>query len=277
MDASSEDPAGFRASPAFLGFQTPKDCSGPDIDIHWRRVSGLPDMPDEEIAYDPGEVWRIYRLPDGRGWAADIRYSEPRPTARMTVDSAWSNVDFLEIPYPDDSFSPLCYGGMELLIRTRLLDCSGMVFHAAGIDDHGGGVLFIGHSGAGKSTQARIWSEHAGAVIINHDRMALRMTDSGVTAHGLPWGGSAKVTLNRSAPVKAIVLLEQAAENSISSVPDVEAVAELLTCTFLPYWDEARMDRAFGIIQTLVARVPILRLRCRPEPSVIELVRSALR
>ncbi len=276
VEVLSDDPEGFIGSPAFLEYETMPESSLPDIRIQWRRVARLTTISEACLAYDPGGIWRMYRNPNRDGWVADIRYEKQTPTARITIDDKWSDVEFREIPYPDEAFSPLCYGGLELLVRTRLLDCCGIVFHASGIDDSGSGIMFVGHSGAGKSTQADIWSTHSGAILINHDRMAVRMQDSGVTLHGLPWGGSAKITLNHSAPLKAIVLLEQSDRNSISPVPTLEAVAELISCTFLPYWDEERMEKAFSIIEELTARVPVLRLRCRPEPAVIELVRSAL-
>ena len=38
----------------------------------------------------------------------------------------------------------------------------GLVLHASALDDNGKGIVFVGHSGAGKSTQVDLWSREPG-------------------------------------------------------------------------------------------------------------------
>jgi hypothetical protein len=50
----------------------------------------------------------------------------------------------------------------------------------------------------------------------------------------------------------------------------------LLPRAFLPYWDEDLLDLALQTINALVDRVPIYALQCRPDLSVVPVVRSVL-
>ena len=71
-------------------------------------------------------------------------------------------------------------------------------------------------------------------------------------------------------------MLEQAPENAIQPLSPSAAAALLLARAFLPYWDPALMQRAMTNLNTILGCVPVYRLRCRPEPAVIPLVRSVL-
>ena len=161
-------------------------------------------------------------------------------------------------------------------IERAMLFTDGLVFHASGIDDHGHGLVFVGHSGAGKSTQACLWTEEPGVIAMNDDRVAVRVNAQTAMCYGTPWGGTANIARNHAAPLRAIILLEQAPENNIERLTPAVAAPLLLARTFLPYWDALLMQRALANLNTMLARTPFFRLRCRPEKAVIPLVRAAL-
>jgi hypothetical protein len=277
IEVAHDERRRFQTSQAIQEYSVPNDESCADVRVVWRQAPSLPEIPSAQLVYEPGDVWKLRAVDGVAGYIVDVYYGHRKPVAQMTVDRNWTEVDFLEKPVRPNSYSVLCLGGAELLIRTRLLDCSGIVFHAGGIDDHGDGIMFVGHSGAGKSTQALLWANSAGSIPMNDDRIAVRLHGPEAIMHGLPWGGTAKLNRNHSAPLRAVVLLEQAEVNAISEVPAQEAVTSLVARSFLPYWDSERLDMAIDTIERLVTRVPLMRLRCRPEPSVIDLVRSVLR
>ena len=77
----------------------------------------------------------------------------------------------------------------EVLFRTSLLCCDGIVIHSSAIELDGNGILFSAPSGTGKSTQANLWREHKGAVVLNGDRPALRTLDGSVYVYGTLWSG----------------------------------------------------------------------------------------
>ncbi len=247
--------------------------------IHWREGDPT-DLPDARLIYEPGDQWRMYAGLDGRLFHARITYAPAEDgsatEALLSANATWNEVWLTERPHGASWSSLLTLGAGELIVRTRILFARGIVFHAAGIEDGGRGVVFVGHSGAGKSTMAALWSDVAGTRPMNDDRVAVRLKDGAVTAYGLPWGGAAGIASNVRAPLSAIFVLEQSSENEVVALPKISSIPLLLARSYLPYWDEGLMRRALEVVEELVERVPAYRLRWRPEPSVVPLVRSVL-
>ena len=275
-----------RFSPSQLGiekrlgpFFAASENGAEDVVIHWRE--GEPTLSSPcDLIYDAGSIWRMYRAPGSRPYQALIDYRSDSGTlgaqALIQADPAWDDLEFIERVGGSGWSSLLGLGAGELIVRTRLVFSRGLVFHASGIDDGGRGVLFIGQSGAGKSTQAALWSSVPGVVVMNDDRVAVRIGDAELFCFGIPWGGTLEIARNHKAPVAAIMLLEKADENSISGLPKEAAFPLLVARAFLPYWEAPLLERSLDVLNEIVARVPVYSLRCRPEPGVIPLVRSVL-
>jgi hypothetical protein len=121
-----------------------------------------------------------------------------------------------------------------------------------------------------------LWSQEPGVIAMNDDRIAVRVEAGGARCYGTPWGGTADIARNHQAPLSALILLEQASENDIQPLSPSASAPLLLAGAFLPYWDRALMQRAMANLNALLSRVPVYRLRCRPEPEVISLMRSVL-
>jgi hypothetical protein len=247
------------------------------VALRWEE-SANPPTPLGDLIYDPGSIWKMYRA--GDQFHAAMTYgdgaSAPQARSVLRANNAWNDLTLTEQRIGATWQSLLNIGAGELLLRTKILLTDGLVFHASGIDDNGRGIVFVGHSGAGKSTQAGLWSQVPGALVINEDRIAVRPNASGVTCYGTPWGGTAGIARNHHAPLSALILLEQAPENDIQPLSPSASAPLLLARAFLPYWDRALMQRAMANLNALLERVPVYRLRCRPEPEVISLVRSVL-
>jgi hypothetical protein len=230
------------------------------------------------VIYDPGSVWRMYR--NGQSFDAAIAYGQPgepvQVQAVLHANAAWDNLALTEHRWRDNWQSLLTIGAGELILRTAILFSGGLVFHAAGVDDNGRGLVFIGHSGAGKSTQAGIWCAAPGVVAMNDDRIAVRVRGDAATCYGTPWGGTANIARNHSAPLRALIILEQAPVNELQPLTPAVAAPLLIARAFLPYWDAVLLQRAFATLDTLLKHTPVYRLRCRPESAVISLVRAAL-
>lgn len=242
------------------------------VSLCWEDSNGAPSQCGELI-YDPGSLWRMYRA--GEEYYAAISYPGGMQGV-LRANAAWDDLTLTEQRSGPTWQSLLNIGAGELLLRTRILFTNGLVFHASGIDDNGHGIVFVGHSGAGKSTQAGLWSQVPRVIAMNDDRIAVRPKADGAICYGTPWGGTADITHNHAAPLSALILLEQAAENDIQPLSPSASAPLLLARAFLPFWDRALMERAMANLNTLITRVPVYLLRCRPEPEVISLVRSVL-
>lgn len=247
------------------------------IDLEWKEFSEKP-VKRPQLIFDPGEIWQMYR--DESLWYAAFSYQDKlapfEKRDRLEANAAWNQIRLWESRSRPDWRSLLNSGVGELMIRTAILFTKGLVFHASGLDDNGKGIVFIGHSGAGKSTQVQMWQEESGVVAMNDDRIAVRIGEEGPMCYGTPWGGTANIAKNHAAPLKAMIILEQAPENSIQLYANEKVPVELMARTFLPYWDKGLMQLAMENLERIIQQVPVYLLRCRAEKSVIPLVRSVI-
>ena len=139
----------------------------------------------------------------------------------------------------------------------------------------GDAILFSGASGIGKSTQAELWREFAAARVINGDR-SLVDVDRGM-AHGIFYSGTSGICENHSAPIRAIVLPEQAGENSVTAAEHREAFMRLINqCAYYP-WDADSASEMTELVARLVGRVPIYRLDCRKDEGAVRALENELR
>jgi len=266
-----------RLSPFFGNHQT----ASRRIAIAWKELEEV-SLPSGEPVYDPGSIWKMYR--DKDTWCAEINYADrnlPKTDddllSLLFANPEWDNLVLAERRNGTAWQSALAFGAGELLVRTGILLSGGVVMHASGLDDNGSGIVFVGHSGAGKSTQLGLWQDEPGVIGLNDDRIAVKTgSDGRAICYGTPWGGSSEIATNHSAPLKALILLVQAPENSIERLSS-SAAAPMLACrTFLPYWDKSLMKRAFENLNRILQSAPVYMLRCRPEREVIPIVRSVL-
>ena len=175
-----------------------------------------------------------------------------------------------QTPLREDWFFSVCAFHRQLLLRDAC------VLHASYVDIGGEAILFTGPSGIGKSTQAELWTRYAGAQVINGDRAVLRKQDGRWHVFGYPACGTSGICINRTLPLKAIVVLSQAAENQVRKLSAAEKVRALVSATELYPWDHEEIDMALTIAQNLAMDVPILKLCCRPDQEAVEVLKNYL-
>lgn len=151
--------------------------------------------------------------------------------------------------------------------------------HASLIDDHGRGVVFLGPSGIGKTTQAERWMQYRGASILNGDMVFVQETqgpDKQYLGWGTPWHGSSPYCLNASVPVKALVVLKQAPENRLRELTGFEKVAEVSGSIFYPTWLENGMELCTDTLNHLLTDLPVYRLDNRADEAAVNLLAAEL-
>lgn len=148
--------------------------------------------------------------------------------------------------------------------------------HCATIDDDGRGILFLGPSGIGKTTQAERWAQYRGSAIINGDIGFVQRTPAGYTAWGTPWHGSSPYCLNASVPVKALVVLKQAPENALRELTGFEKVREVSSSVFYPTWLENGMELCTDTLNHLLSDLPVYRLDNRADEAAVNLLAAEL-
>jgi hypothetical protein len=221
---------------------------------------------------------------------ATARYGD-RPYKRLVVDENFRRATvFLnrQLLGPADASRALEYPLDELLITHHLSLGRGVELHACGVvNAEGESFLFAGHSGAGKSTTARLWSERSGVRILSDDRIIVRNLSGGPASggqecpphtfvshrfsmHGTPWHGEAAFALPDNAPVQRIFLLEHGRENRIERISRSEAVGELLARSFTPFYSSRFIEPALTFLEQVAESVPCCRFRFFPDQSAVE-------
>ncbi len=161
-------------------------------------------------------------------------------------------------------------------LHHKLLRREVSTVHASYIEFAHKAILFLGPSGTGKSTQAQLWSDYAGARIINGDRALLRKKDGVWTAYGCPFCGSSSICVNKDLPLAAIIVLKQAAQNRVEELTAARRIMALTCATELYPWDKWEIDQAFRLSQEIVSEVPMLQLSCTPEENAVNVLRKHL-
>ena len=161
----------------------------------------------------------------------------------------------------------------ELLMIHRLACGEGVEMHAVGIvDDKGQGHLFLGHSGAGKSTTARLWKSESNAHILSDDRIILRQRDGRIWMYGTPWHGDAGIASPDAAPLSRIYLLEHASKTQLVSLSPGRAAAELFTRSFVPHHSQEGLQFTLRFLERVTREIPCSVFRFLPDKSAVEAI-----
>lgn len=152
----------------------------------------------------------------------------------------------------------------------------GMVFHSSCLRCNGKAMAFSAPSGTGKSTHTGLWREYfLGVEMINDDSPAIRFSNGCMIAYGTPWSGKSDINHNISAPLAAIVFLEQAKENSLCSLSGKEAVFRLLRELARPVYPEL-LQMTLAFLEQMLEAVPAYLLKCNISREAAEFSHSLL-
>lgn len=161
----------------------------------------------------------------------------------------------------------------QIFLGQVLADREGAFFHSSAVVLNGKGILFVGHSEAGKSTMARMLESHA--QILCDDRIIVRKWPDGFWIHGTWSHGEISTVSPDGAPLAAICFLEKADENRLIPVSDTsERRKRLYPCLVraleTAYWWERMLD----MITSLSKEVPCYRLRFDQSGDAVNLLAS---
>ena len=189
----------------------------PDLKIEYVPVDSIP-VP-EDIRYE--EARRIYI--GERETAATFFSAMPGIPPYAWVPRRYLSLGKLMCYYLPGN-EPLMNYKRNILtfmdLEATLLHFGAVILHASLIRWNNTAIVFSAPSSTGKSTQAELWKQYAGAEILNGDRAALRKKDGVWHGYGLPYAGSSGIYRNEHAPLRAIVALKQERENNIRKLKE---------------------------------------------------------
>ena len=153
-----------------------------------------------------------------------------------------------------------------------------VLFHAAVVSHEGKGYMFLGPSGTGKSTHARLWLKYIdGTALVNDDNPVVRLAADGLpVVYGSPWSGKTPCYRNVSYPLGGIVLLSQAPYNKIHRLGGIHAYASLVASISGKRWDSRVADGLHATENALASTVPVWNLECLPDEEAAKLCHAQI-
>ncbi|MDQ1330594.1 MAG: Radical protein [Thermodesulfobacteriota bacterium] len=148
----------------------------------------------------------------------------------------------------------------QILLARALADRQACIFHSAGVVINGKGLLLIGHSGAGKTTAAKMLKKKG--VVLCDDRIIVRCHPEGLRIHGTWSHGDLADVSAASVPLSAVLFLEKAGVNHLVPVMKNGETARLLVqyvvkSLVTPDW----WEKILILIENISGEVPAYKLR----------------
>ena len=161
----------------------------------------------------------------------------------------------------------------QILLARILADREGFYLHSCGVNFEGKGLLFVGHSEAGKSTMATMLKGKAG--ILCDDRIIIRKRAEGFRIYGTWSHGDVPDVSANSAPLRAILFLEKSKENKIKLLDDKKEITKrLLSCLIKPFVTVDWWDKTLLVVDKVVKAVPCYILKFDKSPEVVNILRK---
>lgn len=277
-----------RADERFGNFLGHRRRSGrPDVHLEVRIVRHLPapgsarDLFVTTHFQDGSENWRLQQRDGQYLFRCPLEDKEQVAIVSRSFDRAAIYV----LPKSDGrwvwALGDIIYDFLQILLINYLALRGGVFVHGIGVKDvDGRGLLFVGKSGAGKSTTARFWHRHSRAMILNDDRIIVRKRGKRFVMYGTPWHGDFSDYLASAitpAPLERLCFIHHAPRHVMRPITAAQAFCELYPCLFPTFWDRRGLERTASLCQELIGSVPVARLGFRKDRSVIAFVRQRCR
>lgn len=263
--------------------------------MYYYKVAGIKISTENAGSYVNVPAWRMFLSPkpDKADISAEICIQkeadyllekfevDPVPEGRMHCirykeEVFFANADWTKAWILPSRNTNAFYMFMNQLFYSAGVKQKMLQIHSSLIEYHGHGLMFLGPSGIGKTTQAELWNQYRGALIINGDVVFVQETEDSFLGWGTPWHGSSPYCENTNVPVRAMVVLKQAPDNSIRELTGFEKVTAVSNSVFYPRWLENGMELCLETLDHLLSSVPVYELSCRPDEDAVRLVEDTV-
>lgn len=166
---------------------------------------------------------------------------------------------------------------MMLMYTFRTSPHDTLMTHSSVIMHNGGGYMFLGRSGTGKSTHSRLWLNNIDdTVLLNDDNPVIRVVDGVPYVYGTPWSGKTPCYKNEMVPLKAVVRLSQAPYNKIVRHSPLQAYASLMPSCSCMRWDRASTSALHSTVEDVISKVKCWHLECLPDADAARVCHEAV-
>ena len=144
---------------------------------------------------------------------------------------------------------------------------STFLMHGSAIATNGKAYLITAPSGIGKTTRTRLWMEaYPDSIVINGDKPLIRLVDDKVYVCGTPWCGKEGWNTNLIVPLDAILLLERANDDEMSTINELnllDVFDEILKQVYIPE-NKKSLIRTLSLLKSLNGKLRFYRFRSAP-------------
>jgi len=279
-----------------------KGRKDPEIIIAVQIVKKLPRFPDAKTIFityhfqDGSENWRLLK------WKDYFIYISPLNDKKqvMVVNRDFNMVKAYLLSKDKDhravdgkeeeiarkykglywDVSDIVYDFLQVLLINYLAITKkdGVFTHSMGIKDSDEqGLMFMGKSGAGKTTLAKLYHKYSKAMILNDDRVIIRKINKIFYIYGSLWHGDFSDYLDsriEKAKLKKLFFLRKAKENLIRPVSLDQAFKLIYPAMFPTFWDKGGTETIVLFLSDLLSKISCFRLKFRKDKSVIGFVRG---
>lgn len=170
------------------------------------------------------------------------------------------------------------YKSLINLSSLALLKEKSVFFHAVAFRYHGKAVLFTGKSGSGKTTQYKKWKTHFKNEVemICGDMPCLEVNGEEIEVFPSPWNGKERIKGHVSAPLGAVIFLEQSDHNEIFSLPVREALPMLFNQFAVGAGTDEEIRSLAVIADILLRKYPVLKLKNKADDEALQMTVSVL-
>jgi MoaA/NifB/PqqE/SkfB family radical SAM enzyme len=199
-------------------------------------------------------------------------YSPPRDGERIRTDG-WHSLSL----FPTD----------QIWIAPLLADRHAVLIHSAAAIVNGQGLLFVGHSEAGKSTTVTLLKRAAEesrsgsplrVEILCDDRNIVQHRDGGWHVHGTWSHGDVPDVSAASAPLRAILFLRQDTKNVLSSLTDRnECFRRLLATLIRPMITAEWWEKELHVLEKIAGDVPCYTMHFDKSGAIVPQIERLVR
>lgn len=176
--------------------------------------------------------------------------------------SVWDEPPRVRAKFRGDRYTNTLEAPIRIAVSAAVALHNGLLLHASAIEHQGEALVFLGESGAGKSTIAAMLSGLDSCRSLSDE---LLIVTPGAHRHDrhrawvAPFIGSDGLPHGASAPIKGLYFLRQAAEHRCSPLATPRALEQLMRCTLSyspgPRTTQAVLDAGIGLLSTAAPHV----------------------
>lgn len=216
----------------------------------------------DESVNDMGHV-KVWRTTEG--YRIEAYHEQEGRTHRLLSDREFREIQ-ASIQWDDPYAGQMLSSLLRIAFSQAVLREEGIGIHASAVAHAGKAYLFLGKSGTGKSTHARLWLQHIpDTELMNDDNPAIRIKEGTAYAYGTPWSGKTPCYRNVCHPIGGIARLRQASHNRYRKLNDVEAFMALLPGCAVIKQHTTLYDALCNKLAWIAENVTIGMMECLPD------------